>query len=331
MSEETAISVGTRLSFRDYYEMFKVRLRIGRDSYRASPGLYKVGLPDSSSPVFVTANYKMSFDFLREGLSGMNAWILVLDTKGVNVWCAAGKRTFSTDELVRIIKLSGLENVVSHRELILPQLSAPGVAAHKVRKETGFKVQFGPIRARDIKSYMCNGKIANDSMRVVTFGTWERFILTPAELTSRIISSIYIMAIIFIVSGITKNFFAIQDAFSSGLLGMIAYFVGLFAGAFITPVLLPWIPGRSFALKGSLIGAVMASIFCFIFGQRLEPMGIAAIILFASAVSSYMALTFTGSTPFTSPSGVEKEMRKAIPLQIAAIILSCILWVGSNF
>lgn len=331
MLEDTAIPVGTKLSLRDYYEMFRARLRIGRDSYKVSPGLYKVGMPNSNSPVFVTANYKMSFDFLREALSGMNAWILVLDTKGVNVWCAAGKRTFSTDELVRIIKVSGLENVVSHRELILPQLSASGVAAHKVRKETGFKVQFGPIRAKDIKSYMDNGKVASDSMRTVTFSMWERFILTPVELASGIRSSIYIMAVIFIISGITKNFFSFQEALPRGLLGVVAYFVGLFAGAFITPVLLPWVPGRSFALKGSLIGVVMASIFCFIFGQRLEPMGIAAIILFASAVSSYEALTFTGSTPFTSLTGVEREMRKAIPLQIAAVILSCILWVGNNF
>jgi len=33
-------------------------------------------------------------------MPGRNLWILILDTKGVNVWCAAGKGTFGTEELV---------------------------------------------------------------------------------------------------------------------------------------------------------------------------------------------------------------------------------------
>jgi len=65
-----------------------------RMSYAISPGLYAVGNPTKESDVFVSANYKLSFDVLRRELKGFNAWILVLDTKGINVWCAAGKGTF---------------------------------------------------------------------------------------------------------------------------------------------------------------------------------------------------------------------------------------------
>jgi hypothetical protein len=42
-------------------------------------------------------------------------------------------------------------------------------------------------------------------------------------------------------------------------------------------------------------------------------------------------MNFTGSTPFTSPSGVEKEMRKAIPLQASALLIAMIAWVGAAF
>jgi len=84
----------------------------------------------------------------------MNVWLLVLDTKGVNVWCAAGKGTFGTDELVRSIQAANLKQVVRHRDLVLPQLGATGVAAHEVKRATGFSVHYGPVRARDIQAYL---------------------------------------------------------------------------------------------------------------------------------------------------------------------------------
>lgn len=122
--------VETNLRFSDTMGSWKARWGIRRMNYRVQPRLYAVGSPTITSPVFVTANYKMSFDRLRSQLGGIDGWILVLDTKGINVWCAAGKGTFGTDELVRRIAITGLENVVTHRRLIVPQLGATGVSAH---------------------------------------------------------------------------------------------------------------------------------------------------------------------------------------------------------
>ena len=112
------------------------------------PGLYAVGEPDRESDVFVTANYKLSFDILRRELKGLNAWIIVLDTKGINVWCAAGKGTFGTNELINRINEINLHNVVSHRRIIIPQLGAVGVNARIVHQRTGFRVYFGPVHAK---------------------------------------------------------------------------------------------------------------------------------------------------------------------------------------
>jgi CO dehydrogenase/acetyl-CoA synthase gamma subunit (corrinoid Fe-S protein) len=156
--------------------------RIQKQLHTVNPGLYAVGAPDKSSDVLVSANYKLSFDALRKALKGLNAWVLVLDTKGINVWCAAGKGTFGTDELIRLISLTKLDRVVDHRRIIVPQLGAPGISAHKVKKDTGFKVCYGPVRAEDISAYIVSGYKATTEMRTVTFPLIDRLILAPMEI-----------------------------------------------------------------------------------------------------------------------------------------------------
>ena len=133
--------ISTHMVLKDKLGGCRVRWGIRRMHYSVPAGLYAVGEPDSDSPVLVTANYKLSFDLLRRELSGRNLWLLALETFGINVWCAAGKRTFGTSELVNRIQKVQLERVVNHRVIILPQLGAPGVAAHEVKKATGFRVK----------------------------------------------------------------------------------------------------------------------------------------------------------------------------------------------
>src|SRR5208337_5080715 len=152
-----------------------------RSGHRVEPGLYRLGNPTPDSPVFASANYTLSFDALRSALAGHDAFILVLDTKGINVWCAAGKGTFGTEELIKRIAASGLKEIVSHRQLILPQLGAPGVAAHTVKKISGFKVCYGPIRAKDLTAYLDSGMKVTPEMRIMTFPLKDRVVLIPIE------------------------------------------------------------------------------------------------------------------------------------------------------
>ena len=92
--------IATELRRQDRLGALKVRLCIGRMDYGVGPGLYAVGNPSADSPVLVSANYKLSFDRLRRELGGLDLWIMVLDTRKINVWCAAGKGTFGTEEIV---------------------------------------------------------------------------------------------------------------------------------------------------------------------------------------------------------------------------------------
>ncbi|HSV42795.1 MAG TPA: carbon monoxide dehydrogenase, partial [Methanomassiliicoccales archaeon] len=135
------------LGGKERWDHAKARLGYKRMEHSVEPGLYALGNPGPTSHVFVSANYSLSFDALRSALKGLDCHILVLDTKGINVWCAAGKNTFGTDELVSKVQSTNLGDIVTNRTLILPQLGAPGVSAHEVKKRTGFQVEYGPVRA----------------------------------------------------------------------------------------------------------------------------------------------------------------------------------------
>ena len=117
--------IATELTLSDRLGAWKARWGIGRMNYIVPAGLYAIGSPTVDSPVIVTANYKMSYDIVRSSLAGRSLWLLVLETFGINVWCAAGKGTFGTEELVRRIEASGLSKLVNHRKIFLPVLGAP--------------------------------------------------------------------------------------------------------------------------------------------------------------------------------------------------------------
>jgi hypothetical protein len=309
-----------------------VRCGIRRHRYTVSPGLYGIGSPDATSEVLVTANFKLTFDHLRSALGDISAWILVLDTRGVNVWCAAGKKTFSTRELVHRIKAVSLEKVVTHKRVIVPQLGATGVSARQVREQSGFRVVYGPVRAGDIPVFLNNGRKADRSMRQVTFSLFERFVLTPVELHGALKMAGATALILFVLSGIGPGIFSFHGAWERCLISLSALVTGLISGAVLTPVLLPFIPSRKFAIKGILMGSVCALVMLPVIFSGVGSMaGAAALCLFSVMVSSHLAMNFTGATPFTSPSGVEKEMKQFLPVQLAGVVVSAGIWIYSAF
>ena len=145
--------ISTNLTKKDILGGVGIRLNINRNNYAVEPGLYAIGSPDENSPVFVSANYKFTFDKLRKELVSLNIWLLIIDTKGINVWCAAGKGTFSEQGILKAMRATKLDKVVKNKMLILPQLAAPGVSAHMITKYTGFKVIYGPVAAEDIRIF----------------------------------------------------------------------------------------------------------------------------------------------------------------------------------
>lgn len=326
--------IPSTLTLADRWGSIKARWGVGRMHFTVEPGLYALGRPDNRAPVLVTANYKMSFDRLREALPGRDTWILVLDTKGINVWCSAGKGTFGTDELVRRIECSGLAQVVSHREVILPQLAGPGVAAHQVKTRSRFTVIYGPIKATDLPAFMDAGLSATPEMRRKTFTTRERLALVPVELVGALKWGVIILPVFFLLGGLGGPGGFWDNAVEYGLYAVLTLAGALVAGAVLTPLLLPWLPGRAFSLKGVIMGLITAGILTvFLAGDvatwsgRLDML---AWFLLAPAVAAYLAMNFTGCSTYTSLSGVRREMKWAVPLEIAAGGVGLCLWLGAR-
>jgi hypothetical protein len=308
----------SELTPRDRLGGLRVRWNIGRDDYRVTPGLYASGDPGRDSPVLVTANYKLTFDSVRKELKGLSAWLLVLDTKGVNVWCAAGKGTFGTEELVRRIRETGLTGIVDHRNIVAPQLGATGVAGFAVTKETGFRVHFGPVYARDLPAYLASGMTKTGDMARVRFGLRERLAVAPVE---------FVQSLKFLPAAILIAFlFALPagDVFVSRAIVNLALLAGAFpVGTILFPALLPFLPFRAFSAKGAVLGllwggaiAVIAAV-----SGSAEPVAAIPAATAAAALISYLAMNFTGSTTFTCQKGAELEVRCAVIPQISAGIL----------
>jgi hypothetical protein len=223
--------------------------------------------------------------------------------------------------LVRRIDDSGLARVVSHRVLILPQLGAVGVAAHEVAKRTHFKVVYGPVRAADIKEYLAAGRKAAPEMRRVRFGLADRLVLTAVELANPLKYLALVTAALWVLSFLGLSFLSWKAWYP--------YLGAILIGAFLVPILLPWIPGRAFAWKGWLLGIAWAVFVNFL--QGLIPptsaswQPAAAHFLLLPAISAFLAMGFTGSSTYTSLSGVLKEMRTAVPAILASASIGAVL------
>jgi len=299
------LSTTHQLTRSDRWDHFLARLGHKRSAHLVEPGLYAIGNPTPDSPVFVTANYTLSFDALRSNLKGIDGYILVLDTQGVNVWCAAGKKTFGTEEVVIRVIATQLKQVVNHRVLILPQLGAPGVAYQEVKKRTGFKVEFGPVRAADLPEYLKTHQ-ATPAMRKVEFPLRDRLVLIPVDFVHLILPGLLVALVFYFLLG--------------GLLPALAVIAILLSAGILFPILLPWLPTHNFSTKGYFLGLLTALPFALSVliqhpdwswyrqaGQAL------AFLLAMPAVIAFITLNFTGSTTFTSKTGVRREMFAYLP------------------
>jgi acetyl-CoA decarbonylase/synthase complex subunit gamma len=327
--------VATRLYPAERLAHWRARWQLGRHDPAVPPGLYAVGAPSSRSPVLVTANYLLSFDLLRRQLARVDAWILVLDTGAMNVWCASHQGTFGTDELLRRIEATRLGEVVSHRELILPQLGASGVSATEVESRSGWRVILGPVRAADVADFIEAGMSATPQMRRVRFTLADRIALIPSELVAsyRYLfgAAIFLLAL----SGFGPDGFVIGRMLEAGPRALAMLAVAACCGLVVAPLLLPWIPGRSFSAKGAWLGVTAVALLLYVqrggvtaFTNMAE---LVAWALLVPAVSSFLSLNFTGASTFGSLASVRNEMPVAIPVQIVAALAGLVAWVAGRF
>ncbi|MEZ4220334.1 MAG: 4Fe-4S binding protein [Polyangiaceae bacterium] len=149
-------------------------LFLGLLPHRAPTGLLRVGAPGPDAPVLLTGNYTETVRRLRGALQGLDAWVLCANSKGVNVWCAAGGGHLTHHDVISVLRTSGVDQRVSHRELILPQLAATGVERRIITARTGWKVRWGPAQLDDLPAFLARGRRVHAAERTARFPLAER-------------------------------------------------------------------------------------------------------------------------------------------------------------
>lgn len=143
------------------------------------PRLIRVGNPGRDAPVLVTCNYDLTVRRVLRALRGLDAYLLAAPTRGINVWCSAAGGLFTAHQVISILRTSGIGELVDHRRLILPQLSATGVERKLVEQRTGWHIVFGPVYARDLPSYLARGR-KTEALRQVRFPLLARLEMAVA-------------------------------------------------------------------------------------------------------------------------------------------------------
>jgi ubiquinone/menaquinone biosynthesis C-methylase UbiE len=267
------------------------------------PGLYAIGQPDAGAPVLVTGNYDLTVRRLLRDTQGLDAYLLVTDSAGINVWCASGGGYLTADKVIAAIRASQLEKVVNHRQLILPQLCATGVDGDRIKSESGWDVRWGPVYSKDIPAYLAAGQQKDDGIR------WVQF-----PLKARLEMAVVMWGFWALILGL------VLLLFNREVLG-----VGLGAALFfylLTGALFPWLPGHDGFGKGVFL-AVVSMLAVLIWGPWLgswdvlrtfnTAMGIGALALFAGA-------DYQGGTPHMR-AGEIVHFAKVVPLELVLLFL----------
>ncbi len=287
------------------------------------PGLYRAGNPSSESPIVVTANYELTYYTVMRALAkdDIDAWVLVCDTAGINVWCAARGIHFNSDDVVQIIRLTGIADLVDHRELILPQLAAAGMDPTDIRRRTGFKVEYGPVRIQDLSKWLEleKPKPKPREMATVTFNLRERMEQTVAHvpflfavlLGKPLAIILGAIALVTMVSLGIPIVFTLIYPFTLQVVLLIGEFVfALAANALVLGVLFPILPskGNSFWRRGLGLAAItlpFAAIIMLTMGVHWTTFVLWIVIQFILAVS--LTMDWSGMTSVSDPKVIRRE------------------------
>ena len=151
--------------------------------FPCSTGLIKIGNPGRNAPVLLTGNFRLTVERVRRALKGIDAYLLVANSRGVNVWCAAMGGHLTNHDVVSVLKTSGIGKLVDHREVILPQLAAPGIESKIIHHKTGWRVVWGPVYATAIPQFLDNGREKTLEMRTVRFAWPQRLEMGVSDLS----------------------------------------------------------------------------------------------------------------------------------------------------
>lgn len=270
------------------------------------PGIYRVGNPTGDSPLLVTGNFELTLQDLVGSIQGVaDVWILVVDTSGINVWCAAGGGFFTAEKIISALKANNVDVYLNHKEIVLPQLCANGVEAIRLREGSGWEIHWGPVRASDIPEYIGSGYKKDDRMRTVEFPIKDRLEMVSGTF------GLYGLMFLFPIAVFWRHLFWPSLLAMAGL----SYFYGL---------ALPWLPGKD-GLWKSIPMAIISVIGVFLFSALFDPVSGESLFNRAFGIGA-LAIFISGEFQGMSPK-MRGEQANWIPEGIIAVILILIYWL----
>ena len=164
-----------RVSYYIYYGLVTIIETLMRMfPFPAKTGYREIGNPDKDSPVLLTCNFHLTILRLKKATRGLNYHLLVANSKGINVWCAATGDSLNNHSVISVIRTSGIENKVNHKKIILPQLAAPGIESKVIQKNVGWRIIWGPVDAKDIPAFFELNYKKTDEMKQIEFRFIQR-------------------------------------------------------------------------------------------------------------------------------------------------------------
>jgi ubiquinone/menaquinone biosynthesis C-methylase UbiE len=293
------------------------------------PGLYKSGNPNEKSPVIVTANYEFTFIKVMRNLNDLDAWVLCIDSNGINVWCAARGNDFGNNQLIEAVEATGLKNITERKSLILPQLSAGGVATPELQKKSKdfpFRVVFGPVWSKYLPEFI-NNKPARkpDKMKLAKFTLKHRFraFITHSTFLIRRIFALPLIAL-FLISLVLSLFNLFDKLWWAGEL-----LLWIILSNFLITFLLPLSKfTRRFIYKGIFFGILNTlALGALTYFMHNSILYVLCNIAFLFWISFFSTMSLSGYTMDTSPREIQEEYPIFRIINMVLLVISLISMV----
>jgi len=284
-----------------------------RRTYAVAPGLYFTGDHyDIDAPLLVTSNYHLTVFLVARRIRAANARLLVIDTGGINVWCAAGKGRFSNEEILRQLDRYPRE-LLSRKPrptLILPKFGMSGVQLRTLRKQ-GLRPIVGPLYAKDLPAYLASPPLRNRAADRVDFRFGSRvFVWLPGLLQTTALAALLTSAIW--LSGRPWG-----EPPQLGIVAIVAALTTAYAWLF------PLIPGTRFASKGLLLGILFSgALLAVLWASDASLRAMAFAAPFTLAAGMLIGLEFTGNSAVSNYSRVKREVATFLPISALLLVVS---------
>jgi hypothetical protein len=202
----------------------------------------------------------MTFKQVVKALRGRDCWLMVQDTEGWNVWCAADAHIFSAEKAAALMRAYDVNSLLKSKTVVVPrlggriarrlsELTAPSTVSEAASGQ-GWRVIKGPIEARDLPAFIEGGLVTTRPMRSL-----RRYYSLPQRLRVGVLTALVAVLCALPFLFILREFLPFFLAF-----GLISSF-GL-------AIFHYWIPGRTGVVKELLLGAlVFIGLLCWIVVQ----------------------------------------------------------------